>query len=205
VAAQRSFAGAAPVAAPHGDRIAGLLVRAAPGAQIYAADIYGGVPTGGASSALARALGWLAQENVQVINVSLVGPRNRIVEAIVARMVARGFLVVAAVGNDGPAAAPLYPASYDGVIGVTGVDARQRVLIEAGRGAQVDFAALGVYGAIRGTSYAAPVIAARLAQEAPVLNSAGAHSAVNALRASARDLGAAGRDDIYGYGLIASD
>lgn len=204
VVAQRSFASAAPVAAAHGAMIAGMLSRAAPGAQLYAADIYGGAPAGGASSALARALAWMAQENVPVINVSLVGPRNLVVEAIVARMIQRGFLIVAAVGNDGPAAAPLYPASYDGVIGVTGVDARQRVLNEAGRGAQVDFAALGVYGDTRGTSYAAPVIAARLAQETAAVNAASARGAVTALRASARDLGAAGRDDIYGYGFIAS-
>lgn len=51
----------------------------------------------------------------------------------------------------------------NGVVGVTGVDGRDRVLIEAGRGAQVDFAALGVHGRARGTSYAAPIVAARLA------------------------------------------
>jgi subtilisin family serine protease len=142
---------------------------------------------------LARALGWLATQNTPVINVSLVGPRNRVVEAVVARTIARGVIIVAAVGNDGPAAAPLYPASYPGVIGVTGVDARQRVLIEAGRGAQVDFAALGVHGSARGTSYAAPIVAARLAM-----------SNFNAVRTEARDLGARGRDDIYGYGLISA-
>ena len=92
VVAQRAFATEQPVAGPHGTTIAGLIRSAAPGARIYAADIYGGAPTGGASSALARALGWLATENVAVINVSLVGPRNRVVEAVVSRMAARGFV-----------------------------------------------------------------------------------------------------------------
>lgn len=204
VAAQRAFASNAPVVGSHGTTIAGLISRAAPGARIYAADIYGGAPTGGASSALARALGWLAQENVAVINVSLVGPRNRIVEAVVARMTSRGFIIVAAVGNDGPAAAPLFPASYEGVVGVTGVDARERVLIEAGRGAQVDFAALGVHGRARGTSYAAPLVAARLATQLNTPDAATAQDVVNAMRNQARDLGARGRDDVYGYGLIAA-
>ncbi|WP_135213055.1 S8 family serine peptidase [Vitreimonas flagellata] len=204
VAAQRAFASNAPVVGPHGTNVAALISSAAPGARIYAADIFGGAPTGGASSALARALGWLAQENVAVINVSLVGPRNRVVEAVIARMVARGFIIVAAVGNDGPAAAPLFPASYEGVVGVTGVDARDRVLIEAGRGAQVDFAALGVHGRTRGTSYAAPIIAARLATQLAAPNVTNAQNVVNAMRTQARDLGARGRDDVYGYGLIAA-
>ncbi|MEZ5961476.1 MAG: S8 family serine peptidase [Hyphomonadaceae bacterium] len=202
VSAQRAFATETPVAGPHGTAIAGLLSSAAPGARIFAADIYGGAPTGGASSALARALSWLASENVAVINVSLVGPRNRVVEAVVARLVARGFLIVAAVGNDGPAAAPLFPAAYDGVVGVTAVDARDRVLIEAGRGAQVDFAALGVQGRSRGTSYAAPLVAARLAASSPTPSPTSAQSAIAAARTQARDLGVRGRDDIYGYGLI---
>jgi subtilisin family serine protease len=202
VTVQRAFASSAPVVGAHGTTIAGLIRSAAPGARLYAADIYGGAPTGGASSALARALGWLAQENIAVINVSLVGPRNRVVEAVIARMVARGFIIVAAVGNDGPAAAPLFPASYEGVVGVTGVDARDRVLIEAGRGAQVDFAAFGLHGRTRGTSYAAPLITARLATQLNAPNSANAQSALNALRTQARDLGAPGRDDVYGYGLI---
>jgi hypothetical protein len=193
IVSQRAFASETPIPGAHGAAIAGMLSSAAPGARIYAADIYGGAPTGGASSALARALGWLATENTPVINVSLVGPRNRVVEAVVARTIARGIVIVAAVGNDGPAAAPLYPASYSGVIGVTGVDTRERVLIEAGRGAQVDFAALGVHGDARGTSYAAPIVAARLAM-----------SNFNAVRSEARDLGARGRDDIYGYGLIST-
>jgi subtilisin family serine protease len=202
VTAQRAFASETPIAAVHGTTIATMLSSAAPGARLYVADIYGAAPTGGASSALARALAWLAQDNVPTINVSLVGPRNRVVEAVVARMIARGFVIVAAVGNDGPAAAPLYPAAYDGVIGVTGVDARQRVLLEAGRGAQVDFAALGVHGSARGTSYAAPIITARVATGMPY--AASAQDAIGVLRAQARDLGASGRDDIYGYGLIAA-
>ena len=59
-----------------------------------------------------------------MINVSLVGPRNALLERVVASLVSRGHLIVAAVGNDGPAAPPLYPAAYDGVVGVTAVDQR---------------------------------------------------------------------------------
>ncbi|MGD9815467.1 MAG: S8 family serine peptidase [Hyphomonadaceae bacterium] len=205
VAAQRAFASEAPVVTAHGTTVAALLLESAPNARLYAADIYGGAPTGGASSALARALTWLANEAVPVINVSLVGPRNRIVEAVVARLVARGFVIVAAVGNDGPAAPPLYPAAYAGVVGVTGVDNRARVLVEAGRGPHVDFSALGARAGpprVRGTSYAAPTVAALIALQLSAPDPAAAARVLAALRASARDLGARGRDDVFGYGLI---
>src|SRR5207245_7526152 len=97
-----------------------------------------------------EAFGWLAREHVPVINVSLVGPPNAMLAAIVRDVLSRGYLVVAAVGNDGPAAPPLYPAAWPGVIGVTAVDARQRVLVEAGRGPQVKFAAPGEIGRASG-------------------------------------------------------
>jgi len=206
VAAQRSFVGDTPVANTHATTVAALIRNAAPGARIFAADIHGGAPTGGASSAMARALSWLASENVGVINVSLVGPRNQVIQAVIARLVSRGFLIVAAVGNDGPAAAPLFPASYAGVVGVTGVDARERALVEAGRGPQVDFAAPGIVSAqVRGTSYAAPIVAGLLARGLSSPNPADANRALNQLRAGARDLGARGRDNVYGDGLVGAD
>ena len=80
---------------------------------------------------------------------------------------------MAAVGNDGPAAPPQYPASYPGVIAVTGVDSGDRALREAGRATHLDFAAPGAdlvaalpgkgFTPVRGTSFAAPFVAARLA------------------------------------------
>jgi subtilisin family serine protease len=77
---------------------------------------------------------------------------------------------VAAVGNDGPAAPPNYPAAYPGVIGVTATDAAHHLALDANRSA-ARFAALGVnvraaalpsgYGMASGTSYASPLVAAR--------------------------------------------
>lgn len=80
---------------------------------------------------------------------------------------------------------------------------RGRALMEAGRGAHVDFAANGLVNArVRGTSYAAPIVAGVLAQRYNVLDPAALENALSALRAQARDLGAPGRDPIYGDGLI---
>jgi subtilisin family serine protease len=188
---------------------------AAPGAELYAVDVYCGLPTGGAADAVAEAFSWLAHERVPVINVSLVGPANVTLETIIRLVVARGHLIVAAVGNDGPAAPPLYPASYPGVIGVTAVDAHRRVLFEAGRGPQVHFAALGAviaaaksvqaFELVRGTSFAAPLVAGLLAARLPGPDPAGAQRAVEELGREAVDLGAAGVDPVYGRGLVGAD
>jgi hypothetical protein len=196
----------------HGTAVASLLVSRRNVGQLYSADVYCGQPTGGAVDAVAAAFGWMARERVAVINVSLVGPRNALLERVVATLVSRGHVIVAAVGNDGPAAPPLYPASYDGVVGVTGVDARHRVLIEAARGKQVDFAALGAdvsaaaqapdqFAAMRGTSFAAPQVAALLA-DLQIPDAAGRDQRLARLAAEAHDLGKPGRDDVYGAGEL---
>lgn len=215
---QRGFAGTA-TPGRHGSAVASLLAGqaggfsgAAPGATLYAADVYGSGAAGGSAEGLARALSWMAENNVPVINVSLVGPRNAVVEAAVRRLTARGHIVVAAVGNDGPAAPPLYPASYPGVVGVTGVNARDRVLPEAGRGSQVDFAAPGAdmaaaamgggYTGVRGASFASPLVAGLLSARLPQPNVGRAQAAVSGLAGEARDLGARGADPVYGQGLV---
>jgi subtilisin family serine protease len=206
----------------HGTAVASLLVGQSTRfhgildkAELYAADVYCNAPTGGAVDALAAAFAWLAEQRVAVINVSLVGPDNAALAQIVRALTSRGYLLVAAVGNDGPAAPPLYPASYPQVVGVTAVDAHRRVLIEAARGSQVMFAARGAdmsaadiggkYSPIRGTSFAAPIVAGLLAQSvtAPELKSSNA--ALEALAQSAIDLGPKGRDLTYGFGLVGAD
>jgi hypothetical protein len=203
----------AAVPSTHGTAVASLAVRGQPASQLYAADVYCGAPTGGAIDAVAAAFGWLARERVAVINVSLVGPRNALLERVVRSLVDQGYAIVAAVGNDGPAAPPLFPASYEGVIGVTAVDAKQRVLVEAARGKQVDFAARGLdenaavaapdsFAPVRGTSFAAPLVAGLLARKVPAPDSQLRQRALDELAQDAQDLGARGRDDVYGAGLV---
>jgi hypothetical protein len=207
------------IPAPHGTAVASLLIGRSdvfhgvrPDAELYAADVYCGRPTGGAVDALVAAFGWLVQERVPVINVSLVGAKNAMLERVIAALIAGGYIIVAAVGNDGPAAPPLYPASYANVVGVTAVDAHQHVLIEAARGPQVMFAAPGAdlaaaadshtYAAVRGTSFAAPFVAALLAPGLTAPNAAAAAAALDALAKTAVDLGPPGRDLTYGFGLV---
>ena len=176
---QRNFSPGRDTVSAHGTAVASLMIGqapgfsgVAPGARLYAADVYSAGPTGGSADAIVRALDWMAANRVPVINVSLVGPANLLLEAAIRALGVRGELVVAPVGNDGPAAPPQYPASYPGVVAVTAVDAKGRLLPEAGRASHVDFAALGAgvtvakpaggYDRVRGTSFAAPVVAGRL-------------------------------------------
>lgn len=214
---QRSFAPGGVRAQLHGTAVASLMVGetptfrgAAPGAALYVADVYGAGPTGGSVDAIVRGMAWLGALRTPVIDISLVGPPNRILEAAVRALTARGVLIVAPVGNDGPAAPPMYPAAYRGVIAVTGVDGRDRLLLEAGRAARIDFAAPaadmlaaapgGGLAPVRGTSFAAPIVAGKLALGLTAPNPSAAARSVAVLARTARRLGRS-----YGKGLVGAD
>jgi len=110
---QRGFADGGARPSAHGTATASLIAAEGVG-QILVADVYGKGPAGGSASAIVGALSWMAQARAPVINISLVGPPNGALGAAVKALLARGCLIVAAVGNDGPAAPALYPASYPG-------------------------------------------------------------------------------------------
>ncbi|WP_073975394.1 S8 family serine peptidase [Erythrobacter donghaensis] len=217
---QRAFNGKVAEARLHGTAVAHLMAgtKADPAARtkIFVADIFSGPrESAGSSFALIKALDWLAGQGVPVINISLSGPRNPAVAGAIARITRRGHVIVAAAGNDGPAAPPVFPGAYENVVGVTAVDAQNRIYRYANRGAHVDFAARGVAvpaidakGEVRdatGTSFAAPLVAARLARQLGKADPAAAQKAIRALEAEARDLGPRGRDPIYGAGLVGAE
>jgi hypothetical protein len=210
-----------PAPSPHGTAIASLLVgrdaafagMLAGRTTLYAADVYCGLEAGGSVESVVQAMAWMAREQVAVINVSLVGPPNRLLERAVLVLAERGHLVVAAVGNDGPNAPPLYPAGYAQVVGVTAVAPSRRVLPEAARGPHVAFAAPGSelavaqagstsYAVARGTSFAAPFVAGLLADELPTPDAAAARRALARVAERATDLGEPGRDPVFGWGLV---
>lgn len=211
----RPLGGACPAAQQpqgHGLAVATVLAReireAGRRPVLHAADLGCGL---GAVDAVASALQGMDAAGVPVVNVSAVGPHNRVLAAVVAAFLARGHVLVAAVGNDGPAAPALYPAAYPGVVAVTGVDRQGRVLLEAGRGEHVAFAAPGIVDVAssdgrtrtwRGTSFAAPVVSAALALRLGRPDVRAAAAAVSALAMTAWDAGEPGRDRTYGHGVV---
>lgn len=203
---RKGFATGALLPSDHGSAVASLL-HGEGASRLWVADVYGSDPAGGNALAIVQGLGWLANNGCKVITISLVGPRNTVLERAIRRAQQRGVVVVAAVGNDGPASPPAFPASYDGVVAVTGVDRKGRTLIEAGRALHLDYAAPGadVYALnakgktvkLRGTSYATPLAAIRVAA---AMASGGNWQ--TRLDAQARDLGPKGPDKRYGRGLL---
>ena len=209
-----------PVASDHGTAVASLFVGrsrefhgAAPGAQLVAVDVYcENAAPGGRVRDIVLALGQLMAANVRVINMSIVGPDNAVLAAVVRNVLAQSIVVVAASGNDGPDAAPLYPAAYPGVVAVTAVDANEKLLMEASGGEHVRFAAPGAdmlaaglegkYTTVRGTSYASPLVAGLIARLLARENPVAVEQVVQQLAATAVDRSKAARGLRYGYGFL---
>ena len=87
------------------------------------------------------------------------------------------------------------------------------MLAEACRGEQVDFAARGadmkvatqapdVYAPVRGTSFAAQMVAALLVTDMASPDAAARERAIAKWTGVAQDLGKRGRDDVYGAGEL---
>ncbi len=212
-----------PSRAVHGTAVAALLVgdpaSRSPGliphVQLVAIDAFyrDGGDERAEVFALADALGQLADRQVRVINLSLAGPPNTVLEEVITRLIRdNAIIVVAAAGNDGPAAPPVYPAAYAGVIAVTAVDADGDIYRRAGQGDHVALSAPGVAvwtaasvsGARdkTGTSFAAPFVtaaAALLLQAEPNLSPP---DVAARLAARATDLGPPGRDPVFGHGVV---
>jgi subtilisin family serine protease len=103
----------------------GRIVSAAPDAEIYALKACWPQPPGSRqavcnSYTLARAIDFAINEHAQILNFSLAGPSDPLLNRLVHTALARGITVIAA---EAPTpAAGTFPASIDGVIGVLASD-----------------------------------------------------------------------------------
>ncbi|MER8372581.1 S8 family serine peptidase [Mesorhizobium sp. M1406] len=199
----------------HGTSIDGLIAGVgalegmAPGARIYHARAFeGGKST---MDVILSALDWAAEQDVRIINMSFVGPKNDLLGVACRNARALGMVLVAAAGNNGPKAPYGYPAAFDGVIAVTATDAKDGLMPQANRGAYVFISAPGVEmvapsGAgsdvVTGTSFAAAIVSGAIANLIHAAPDRSADDIEKALAATARDLGPKGRDNDFGYGLL---
>ncbi|MEM8752288.1 MAG: S8 family serine peptidase [Pseudomonadota bacterium] len=210
------FDGADRTNTRHGTDVAAILAEPnrLRSVEIRAAAVVGGDdPAGPAAGVdeIVKALDWLAADGVRVVNVSLAGPYNKILDRGVRAAAERGLILVAAVGNDGAEAPPLYPAAFDGVLAVTAVDVEADVYRNANRGGHIDVAAPGVDVFVdtdergrfaTGTSIAAPFVTARIAADPTLASLRGVEEVRARLRRGATDLGPPGFDEVFGAGLV---
>ncbi|WP_454618039.1 S8 family serine peptidase [Bradyrhizobium cenepequi] len=202
----------------HGTGIAGAiaaharLMGSAPEVRILAIRAFGATANGAQSSSyvILKGLDYAALHGAQIINMSFAGPKDPVIERAVAASAARGIVLVAAAGNAGAKSAPLYPAANPNVIAVSGTDAQEKLFSASNRGNYIALAAPGAdiflpapdgkYQITSGTSFSSAFvsgIAALVLERDPSLKP---NEVRSILTGTARDLGAPGRDDLFGAG-----
>jgi len=182
-----------------------LSVRAFPAVE-------GAGATEATSLALLRGLDWSLAEHADVINMSLAGPADPLVDAAVEEAMAAGVIVVAAAGNGGPDAPPAYPAAVKGVVAVTATDDKDQLFKGANRGDYISLAAPGVdiisaapgggVALATGTSQAAAQVSGVLAILRALRPGLTPAAALELLGRTAKVMGPAGKDQGYGAGRV---
>lgn len=204
----------------HGTEMAGAiaahgkLLGIAPGVELLAARAFDNTAgkARGTSFDIFKSLQWAADNDARIVNMSFAGPADPALHRMLAAAYEKHIVLIAAAGNDGPYAAPAYPAADSDVIAVTASDADDKPFKMANRGKYVAVAAPGVeivalapdasYGITTGTSVAAAHvsgIAALLLQRDPSLKPADVRAI---LTATAKPLRTSGHDPEFGAGVV---
>ncbi len=214
----------------HGSHVAGIIagvnnavgiIGVAPSVDLYAIKVLNRQGSGYISDII-EGLQWSIANQMQAVNMSLGASTDiqSLHDAVIAAANA-GIVQVVAAGNDGVSAPVSYPGAYAEVITVSATDQTNTIASFSSRGPAVDIAAPGVsifstyksggYATLSGTSMATPHVAgvaALVLKTAPGIYDANGDGQwqpqeVQAkLEATATDLGAAGKDAVYGAGLL---
>lgn len=177
----------------------------------------------GYDDAIADGIVWAADHGAKIINLSL-GLENGSSSAVLTRAINyaydKGCLLVAASGNHDPKVqvTPVvsYPASDPHVLAITATDKTGNVAKYSSTGPEVSLAAPGDtitsdwwsqteglgYASASGTSMAAPFVSGEAALIWGQHPNWSRDQVIQSLETGVRDLGAPGRDNAYGYGLV---
>lgn len=166
---------------------------------------------------IASALVWAVNHGADVVNMSLVTEPTPELADAVAYAVRKHVVVVAAAGNEGgspQAGKPVYPAAYDDVIAVAGVDQDGKHVSTSNTGDYVDIAAPGlaiegpaprgggyVIDPQGGTSFAAAYVsgvAALIREHSPSLSASDIRRRLQLTADSPAD----GNNDEVGFGVV---
>jgi subtilisin family serine protease len=185
----------------------------------------------GSHADVAEAIRWSADQGDRIINLSLGSTANSTtLRDAIDYAYNKGVLIVAAAGNQAQAGNPtIYPAAYDHVLAVGSVTANQQRADYSSYGPYVDLAAPGGSGSgtglgariwstyprnisngnsvtgykdVAGTSQAAPHVSGVAALVLALNPGLGPDQVAAILQESATDLGAPGRDEHFGAGLL---
>jgi len=160
------------------------------------------------TATLVRAVDIAVQKAAHVLNLSVAGTQDDLLDRILQEAMRRGIVVVAAAGHLPPGSPPPFPASLEGVFAVTAVDVHGEPYAHATRGDFVDLSAPGVeilstvpghqFAVFSGTSAAAAFVSGAAA----VLVLQPGTDPRQLLKQTAKDLGPPGRDSQFGSGLL---
>jgi subtilisin family serine protease len=162
---------------------------------------------------LAMGIGWCAKNGAHVITMSLgTSTASQAVHRAVQYAADRGIVLVASAGNGGPCGCVHYPAAYPEVISVGAVMPNGMPAPYTTVSDTVDISAPGYriastlpggrFGALNGTSQAAPFVAGAAALLMDANPNLSPNAIANMLKASALAMGPPGPDPYYGAGVL---
>lgn len=210
----------------HGTTVAGLIagrhddssgaVGLAPDARILPVRVLDAENRYDDALIVANGVRWAVDNGARVINLSLGGgSASPALAAALDYAFARDVVVVACTGNESaPSSSTVwYPAREPGVIAVSGLDRDSEKLWSGaitGRETVLTAPATGLVGArppngywqVQGTSFATPLVSATAALIRARFPEMPAGDVINRMLHTARDIGPAGQDDSFGYGLV---
>lgn len=216
----------------HGTHVAGIIaalanntgvVGIAPNVDLYSIKVLNDLGVGTTGS-LVRGIEWAIEQDVDIINLSITSTTDDpLIKKALEVAYEKGIILVGAAGNNGQESLDTvsFPAKYDTVIGVSAVKSDLTKLLESSVGPKVEIAAPGSavfstyptewdfedgkqdgYTLLSGTSMAAPHVSGVLAllkERFPIMTNIEIRNLLGDLT---KDLGAPGRDDIFGKGLL---
>jgi hypothetical protein len=203
----------------HGTAMASLIVAhgkllgSAPRARILAIRAFdpAGKSAEGTTFSILKGLNYAAASGARVINMSFAGPSDPAIHRSLEAARKKGIVLVAAAGNEGAKSPPMYPAADPNVIAVSATDADDLILEQSNRGNYIAVAAPGSqimvaipdggYEMSSGTSHAAAEVSGIIALMLERKPGMTPEQARATLLATAKDIGAPGRDPLFGAGL----